>query len=596
MDLYDAAIAAAVKYGFVNIEALAAELASRFWFALNKFDVGQVYMDRALNAYELWGALGKADDLRSEYHGRSGGGGVSLTTKSTARHTDHVDSLDLATVLKASRAISGEIVLENLLATLIDIILENAGAESAALILEAEGEYFIEGLKTPSLKEAQIRLGQPLSEATAVSKGIVNYVIRTREHLVIANPAEHGTFRNDAYLRKFCPKSVFCAPILHKGELTGVIYLENNQVSGAFTPDRLEALNILFAQIAVSIENATLYAQQEQQTRVIEAANSTLTKEVGVRKRAEQELSSYRDHLEELVAKRTEELENAQGRLVELSRRAGMAEVASGVLHNVGNVMNSVNVGASVARDAVSHLRVEGVRSVCELLEAHTGDLGGYLNEDPAGKKIPLYLRRLGEELSGDKTSILAKVDHVLEHLEHMKKIVAAQQSYARTNGVTEACVAEEIVETALSISQVTSCDIAVVRDYTTLPPALLDRHQILQILVNLVSNARHALRDQAPQDPTLRVRIARAEAGILLEVSDNGIGIVAENLAKVFNHGFTTKPDGHGFGLHNCANAAQQMGGSLTASSDGEGKGATFVLQVPVEFPSNGALETDCA
>ena len=154
---------------------------------------------------------------------------------------------------------------------------------------------------------------------------------------------------------------MLCAPVAHKGKLTGIIYLENNQVAGAFTPDRLEALNILMSQIAVSIENATLYAKQEQQTRAIEAANVTLTKEIAERRRAEQELSRYKDHLEDLVTERTKELESAQGRLVDLSRRAGMAEVASGVLHNVGNVMNSVNVGASVTRDAVKALPVEGV-------------------------------------------------------------------------------------------------------------------------------------------------------------------------------------------------------------------------------------------
>lgn len=584
MELYDEAIAAAVRHGFVQIEALAAELASRFWLDRGKADFADVYLDKALTAYEIWGALGRVDDLRRRYRRIAPKAGQSSgTSKVTTRGTEGIDALDLATVLKANQAISAEIVLERLLATLIDIILENAGAESAALILESGDEFLIQGLKVAGHEHAKIMGAEPLNRTVAVSRGIVNYVIRTGEHVVLSDPHQRGRFRNDPYVRNRHPKSVLCAPILHKGKLTGVIYLENNQVSGAFTPDRLEALKVLFGQIAVSIENAMLYARQEEQTRTIEEANTALTKEVAERKRAELELEGYKDHLEDLVALRTQELEKAQGRLVELSRRAGMAEVASGVLHNVGNVMNSVNVGASVARDAVRSLRAEGVGAVCDLLDEHAGRLSEYLSADPTGRKIPVYLRKLGEELGKDKQSILDKIDHVLEHLEHMKKIVAAQQSYARTNGVTEECTLESIAETALAISAPPT-GVAIERAYADLPPVLVDRHKILQILVNLLSNSRHALRDQAPAEPRLRIRISRRGTAACIEISDNGIGITPDAMAMVFNHGFTTKPDGHGFGLHNCANAAQQMGGSLTVESDGPGMGATFTLIVPAE------------
>jgi signal transduction histidine kinase len=405
--------------------------------------------------------------------------------------------------------------------------------------------------------------------------------------LVLADPALRGKFRNDPYVRNVHPKSVLCVPVSHKGKLNGVIYLENNQVAGAFTPDRLEALNILMAQIAVSIENATLYTKQELQTRAIEAANVTLTKEIAERKRAEAELSRYRDHLEELVKERTRELENAQGRLVDMSRRAGMAEVASGVLHNVGNVMNSVNVGASVTRDAVKALPVEGVTRACDLLDQNAARLADYLRNDAAGRKLPEYLRKLGLTLNNEKSAILTQIDQLSGHLEHMKKIIAAQQSYAKVNGLTEVCTLEEIAETALQISEgvLRNSSIEVVRSYEKLPPVLVDRHQLMQILVNLISNAKHALEEASPPKRELLVAIATVDGGVRIEVRDNGVGISAENLAKIFNHGFTTKKQGHGFGLHNCANAAQQMDGSLTAYSDGLGKGASFVLRMPVEY-----------
>jgi C4-dicarboxylate-specific signal transduction histidine kinase len=190
--------------------------------------------------------------------------------------------------------------------------------------------------------------------------------------------------------------------------------------------------------------------------------------------------------------------------------------------------------------------------------------------------------------LTNEKCAILGNMDQFSEHLEHMKKIIAAQQSYAKINGgVTEVCTLEEIAETALAISEAAlrNSNIEVVRRYEKLPPVLVDRHQIMQILVNLVSNAKHALEDVSRPDRQLCVSIAKVEGGARIEVRDNGAGITAENLPKIFSHGFTTKKTGHGFGLHNCANAAQQMDGSLTAYSDGPGKGASFVLRMAVEY-----------
>jgi signal transduction histidine kinase len=168
-----------------------------------------------------------------------------------------------------------------------------------------------------------------------------------------------------------------------------------------------------------------------------------------------------------------------------------------------------------------------------------------------------------------------------------MKEIIAAQQSYARTGGVTEACTIDGIVETALAIGQLPA-DVSVERTLEPLAPVIVDRHQILQILVNLISNARHALRDGPGGDRRLSIRVAAAGKAVRIEVRDNGAGIAAENLPKIFNHGFTTKRDGHGFGLHSAANAAVEMQGRLSASSPGEGAGSTFILELPLETTSS--------
>ncbi len=389
MELYDRAMASASEHGFLNLEALAAEHAAAFWFEQGKPDFGRLYVEKALHAYEIWGAAGRAADLRTRYEADLPAGAADEAAGRTTPTAQHGDTLDLAGILKASQAIAQEIVLERLLEVLMDIILASAGAESGALVLAAEGRLLVQSSKDAAAGTSSVMAATPLERAAGVSPGIVSYVFRTREYLVLSEPAAAGKFRGERYVRERRPRSVLCAPILHKGQLTGVLYLENNQVAGAFTPARLEGLEILLGQVAASIENAQLYARQEQQTRDIERANVELTYEVAEREHAEEELRRYKDHLEELVGERTRELESAQGRLLELSRRAGMAEIASGVLHNVGNVMNSVNVGANMARDSARAFKVEGLDGVCDLLEGHADRLGEYLSAESNGAQDP---------------------------------------------------------------------------------------------------------------------------------------------------------------------------------------------------------------
>ena len=497
-------------------------------------------------------------------------------------------SIDVAAVVKAAQAISGEIVLERLLATLMDIIVENAGAECGSLVLESDGRMLVQASKTPGPQPPAVMQADPLRDADGLSPGIVNYVLRTREHVVLDDATQRSRFGNDPWVQARQPKSVLCAPIVHKGALTGALYLENNLVTGAFTPDRLEALGILLSQIAVSIENATLYARQEHQARTIEQSNVVLKREIADRERAEEEIRRYRDHLEELVAERTRELEEAQGRLVELSRKAGMAEIAAGVLHNVGNVMNSVNVGASMARESVASLQIEAVLKVSQLLIERAGDLGEFLTRDERGRRIPEYLDKLGNALAERRGRILGNIDYMMEHLEHMKRIVSAQQTYAKSGGMTESCAPAELVERRARDQRRGPARGAHRRRARgrDLPAVLIDRHRVLQILVNLVSNAKHALQDREGDAPRVLRIAARAEGerDLVIEVEDNGVGIDADVLTKIFSHGFTTRREGHGFGLHNSANAAQAMNGRLTAHSRGRGHGARFVLQLPIE------------
>src|SRR5690606_38670892 len=281
-------------------------LAARFWHRAGKPDFGALYLVRALQGCESWGAASRVAGLRERFRRHARGDARSAGTGAATHAGTHEvgDPLDLATLLKANQVLSGEILLDRLLAKLLAIILEHAAGDPVVPVLQKQGAPVIQSVREGLDGESRLLMNEPLQGTKLHSEGIANYVIRTRETLVLAEPSQHGRFRQDAYLAERHPRSVLCAPIQHKGKLIGLIYIENNQIAGAFTPGRLEALNVLMLQIAVSIENATLYAQREQHAR-------KLRREIEERVHAEQELSRYRDHLEDLVAQRTRELERA---------------------------------------------------------------------------------------------------------------------------------------------------------------------------------------------------------------------------------------------------------------------------------------------
>jgi len=264
-----------------------------------------------------------------------------------------------------------------------------------------------------------------------------------------------------------------------------------------------------------------------------------------------------------------------------------MADVATGVLHNVGNVLNSVSVAATVVGERLQRSKIVGLQRATALLREQNGNLANYLTTDPKGKLIPTYIDTVAGQLAEERDELLTRVQTVAQNIEHIKEIVAMQQSYAKVSGAYENLVAAELVEDALRIN-VAAFDrhhIQVVRQFApNLPPVCVDRHKVLQILINLLRNAKHAMDGVDDNRKQMIITVAMGSADMVsIIIRDNGMGIPANNLTKIFNHGFTTKKDGHGFGLHSGANAAHEMGGSLTAASDGPGKGAELTLKLPV-------------
>ncbi len=276
---------------------------------------------------------------------------------------------------------------------------------------------------------------------------------------------------------------------------------------------------------------------------------------------------------------------NTHKELLIASRGAGMAEVASNVLHNVGNVLNSVNVSASLVVDRARKSQVSELGKVLAWLDQQAADPASFLAAPGKAAELRSYLQLLHKQLLQEQQATIAELKSLHKNIEHIKEIVAMQQSYAKISGVTETVNVRELVEDALRLNagSLQRHQIQLLREYQEVPPMTVEKHKVLQILVNLIRNAEHACSDAGRPDKQIRLRIAPTDQGVAMAVVDNGIGIPAENLTRIFSHGFTTRKGGHGFGLHGGALTARELGGSLTAHSEGPGTGATFVLELPV-------------
>ena len=281
--------------------------------------------------------------------------------------------------------------------------------------------------------------------------------------------------------------------------------------------------------------------------------------------------------------------EQLHKRLIVASREAGRAEVATGILHNVGNVLNSMNVSLSVVNNTLRESRIANLFKCLDMLSEHSTDLQKYLTEDERGQRLPGYLVKLGPVLRDEKTAMEEAVSVLVRSIEHLTQVVRLQQSHAKQPMLRELVDPSVVIEQALTINklELEKRGIDVVREHSAVPPLMLDQHRVLQILINLISNAVQAASHNPQGMRQVTVRITNSPTcspcKCCFEVTDNGVGIAPENLFKIFSYGFTTKTDGHGFGLHSSANAAKEMGGELAVRSDGLGSGATFTLELPI-------------
>lgn len=390
--------------------------------------------------------------------------------------------------------------------------------------------------------------------------------------------------RDDEQLRAFStlddvrgePALVVCATVprnvTSQGERAVVSALISTVAAGALfllVLLRLLQQNVL-GPIAKLTQHAVEIGKSEDPTKKLDLAR---TDELGV---LAQELDGM-----------MEKLAQSRAALVKAARHAGMSEIATGVLHNVGNVLNSVNVSATLVAEKTRSSGVADLKMAMDAVRDSAGDLAAFLAKDPRGTHLSPLLMALTEQIAGEQSALEDEVKRLTDGIDHIKLLIQSQQSYAGHSGVLEVTALSEQVEAAISMTARTVGDdpLEIVREYEQLPAFKVDRHRLIEILVNLVQNARQSLQapDLALRRLTVRVK-AVDEDRVAIEVEDTGVGIPTENLERVFVHGFTTKKNGHGFGLHASANAATEMGGKLVAHSDGPGKGACFRLEIPVK------------
>ncbi len=332
-----------------------------------------------------------------------------------------------------------------------------------------------------------------------------------------------------------------------------------------------------FYLLAVIFIGSAIIAGYRYRVRSIKAYSRRLEKEVTDRT---SELNTKNRDLEKAL----KQLEKARDELVEKAHKAGMADIATGVLHNVGNILNSVNTSASLIGDTVKQSRLGGLAEANTILREHIDRLEEFIASNPKGKKLMQYYLKLEEPLQNEQLKILQQSKRLIEKIELINEVIAAQQSYASASMHADYMSLSNIIDNALALQSgsIERHGLTIEKDLQDVDPVVVQRTKLIHVLVNVFKNAKESMTGNPPKEKKISIKVWQDDNYIYLTVTDNGSGINPEHLDKIFTHGFTTKKSGHGFGLHSSANYMAEMGGKMKASSGGKGEGATFTLLFP--------------
>lgn len=569
MVAYDQAIQGAIANGYIQEAAIASERAAEFYLKHNRKHIAQGYMTDAYYGYIQWGAIAKVRQLEATYANLILQSdptlqpdqpiGVAQETHSTRSTSTPSVTLDLATAMKAAEAIASELLLENLPCRILNIILENTAAQKGCLILENQGQLVIEA--TNAVDGMVVALHAiPVETSSDVPISLINYVARTQQPVVLDDAVQEAVFASDTYLQHYQPKSVLCAPIFYQGEFIGIIYLENNLTTGAFTAERLELLKLLTAQAAIAIENARLYARAQEKSQQLQAS--------------------------------LEQLQHTQAQLVQTEKISQLGQLVAGVAHEVNNPIGFISGNLSHAtqyiQDLVDHLQ-------CYL--HHYPTPVGEIQDHAESIELEFLLEDLPQLINSMKLGV-----------DRIRDVMQSLRNYSRQDGKEKQWTDVHAgLNTTLMIlshrlkAKADGLGIEVIKQYGELPLVQCYSGQINQVFMNLIANAIDAMEEEniarkiaglKQKNSTITIRTATAKDWITIHIVDNGPGISEEIQTKLFDAFFTTKPEGKGTGLGLSIShqiVTEKHGGRLRCVSS-VGQGTEFIIELPVEDLSNQA------
>lgn len=615
MDYYDRAIFLAKKHEYINEEALAHELAAKFYLEWNKQKIAQIYLTDAYYSYVRWGALAKVENLQKRYPqllaliiqqeklsfdssdkstslNSTSFNKASLSTLSNQQtvigsKTSISDSLDLAAFIKASQALSGEIELERLLSTIMEVVMENAGASKSALILSEDDNLGLTVTAVSSSSNfAPIYTEFPsscLELSYDVPITLINYVKRTKEIFVIDDAIAVTFLVADRYIIREQPKSLLSIPIINQGKLIGIFYLENRLTTGAFTRDRIEVIKLLTTQAAISLENAILYKNLAQAKESLEEYNHTLEEKVEERT---QEINDKNQRLQQAL----QELQRTQTQLIQSEKMSSLGQMVAGIAHEINNPINFIHGNIAHAN--------EYVKDLLDLITV-------YQQEYPHPSPI---VKDKVEEIDMDfLTEDLPKILYSMKvGSSRIRNIVLGLRNFSRLDESEMKPVdIHEGIDNTLMILQhrlkeKSDCpEIEVIKEYGMLPEVSCYAGQLNQVFMNILSNALDALEESILNNQKSTVQnsglLTKPQIRIFTELTDsntvrirfvdNGLGMTEAVRQKIFDPFFTTKSVGSGTGLGLSISyqiVVDKHKGLLTCDST-LGQGTEFVIEIPL-------------
>jgi len=569
MEFYDRAIAGAKENEYIQEEALANELAAKFYLDWGKETIAEAYLQQAYYCYAQWGAKAKTDALEQRYpellkpilqsDRKSFSSGISISRITSTSHsqtstvTNISSILDFSSLLKASQTLSGEIELDRLLSTLMKIILENAGATKGALLLTSETGLTVKAIATRDNEELQLNSVHQsilLEDYQDLPSGLINYVRRTTQTTLLDTQTAQTQFATDNYLLRFSPQSLLCLPLLERGNLIGILYLENTIAANAFTSDRVEILDALCAQAAISLTNARLYQQAQQALQ---------------------------------------DLQEAQLQLVQNEKMATLGNLVAGVAHEINNPVGFIGGNVDAAQEYLQDLLY-----ALELYQQKSPSSDAELAEELEDLDLEFITEDFPKLIASMRTGC-----------DRIRNISTSLRTFSRTdtNAKTEFNLHEGLESTLLILKYRLKANehrpaIEIFKQYGNLPEMKCYAGQLNQVFMNLVANAIDALDEsnegktfaeieRAPNRITIATDFVPSKNSVRVRIADNGTGMPEEAIAKIFEQGFTTKGVGKGTGL-GLAIAHQiiteKHGGEIVCHSELQ-KGTEFIISLPLNF-----------